>query len=285
VKLFLFFIVAASLTSCGKFQEKFSKINEGFTRVHLDPGEDPLSTMDGGIMIYFINANDAEMGKAFGFTSQGDIIGKSVIVPNGNYRVFALGTTGANVLEGQAKCAKANNGNPVGLVGGTASIALNMTNAGCSFGNDTEFSTINSGNIGNTNFDTLTLGFCTGEAYPSCNLATGSSYRVRLKLLAGTKSGVGDFSVTPSDTLTSGCSPVTSGGGIASTYTAFIGGTLFSPPMEILVFSDSTCSSAPVGSVNLKDGIKKYLSVSSGSSVYLDSGATSNTSYLKFTFP
>ncbi len=282
MKIFLF-LISLFLAGCGKL-ENFARLDDRFTRVYLDA--DPrLVSMDGGLMIYFISTGDPNYGRVFGFPSKGDVVSKSVVVPNGSYRVFFLGTTGANKIEGQAKCGRGNGGNPVLLNGGSTTIGVDMTASACGFGTANEFGLVNSANSGNSNFDTMSFTFCTGTAYPSCNAATGANYRLKLRMLGGTKPGSGSFSANPAESLTSDCSPAMGSGTINSSFIGFTGGNLFSPPMEVLIYNDATCSAGVVGTVNLFDGLKSYLSVASGSNVFVDSPSTNNVTTLKFYFP
>ncbi len=279
----LYWILPLFLLACGKL-EKFARLDEGYTRVYFQ--QDPrLAAMDGGLMVYFVSTADTDSGRAFGFPDKSAALAKSAVVPNGSYRVYFLGTTGTNKFEGQAKCGRGNGGNPISLSGGIVNVNVDLTATNCGFGTDNEFGKINSANSANSNFDTIDFAFCTGSAYPTCNPATLANYRLRLNMLGGVKPGSGSFLPISGESIQSNCTGPTTSGSITSSLIAFTGGTIFSPPMEILIYSDANCSGGVVGKIDLQNGLKGYYNVASGSNVFVDSPSTSNVTSLKFYFP
>lgn len=281
--LFLALPALAMLGGCGKLADKFGRLDEGYTRVYFEGDRSPHAALSGGMMIYFASPAANGGGKAFGFPTAEAVNDKSVIVPNGSYHVYALGIEGGAPLSGQAKCGYGNGGAPVNLSGGATTIFITINTASCAFGTDTPFSTA-AGADGSSDFDNLTFGLCSGPAV-GCSPASGS-YRLKYRLAGGQSFGNGGFIPSDADSLTSGCSNAIASGTITSSFKAFIGNAHFSPPVELQIYSDSTCTSgARVGTVTLYDGLHHYLNVASSSTVAVDSPASAGVTYLKFKFP
>ncbi len=287
MRITLAFVSCAALllfTGCGKFFDKFSRLDSGFTRVNLQSNGDPTATtLSGGFMIYFVRQDVQNTGKVFGFPSEVEANSRTVVLPNGLYRVYAFGFDGSNKLEGQARCGYGNQGTLVALNGSPASvdIALNMTS--CGFGADSPFSFVDGAN--GSNFDQLLISFCNDNAVTcgSPNAMSGSG--IQLRALAGDKMGSNAFGINGADSLTSICSPISSG--TATTNIKLpLGGLMFSPPVQVLIFSSSTCAaSSSVATLTFPDGLKSYLGVATGSSFFLSSPISSSYSTLKIQYP
>lgn len=281
----LLLVLAFALPGCGKFLDKFSRLDEGYTRVELLGDRSPGAALDGGIMVIFGRSGSGNGGNAFGFSSAELANGRSVVVPNGSYKVYAYGADSGGILQGQAKCGLGNGGADVNLSGGSTTVSISLSAANCAFGTTSVFSDADYANIGGTNFDTLNFEFCSTVAYPGCDTVSASTYRVKFRLAGGYSPGSSSFYPSEADSITSACSPAPSSGTITSSFLAFVGADAVSPPAELLIYNDSTCSNGIVGRLALNDGLRHYRSVATGSTVYLYSPASSSTTTLRFKFP
>lgn len=270
------------LTACGKFAEKFSRINGSYTAVHFDHRQNQIlpATVDGGIMIYFIDQVDSSRGFSFGFSSNESVNTKPVLLPNGQYRVYAYGWDGASTLAGQTRCGKGSNGDLITLAGSSTTISLNLDPGNCQFGTANDFGVLYQGAVSDTNYDVMDVAFCTGAAYPSCSAASGGTFYVMAELLGGKKNATNSQTEFTDFTI-SACSAVSGTSSVATGIRLPIGGSSFSPPVRIKVFTNSVCSGTASGTYSFPDGIKGYLSVSSGSSYYVDVPVSSNSFILK----
>lgn len=283
---FVLLAVALTLTGCGKFLEKFSRLDEGYTRVELQGNRNAVATMNGGVMVIFARDGAEDGGSAFGFTSTELAMGRTVVVPNGSYKVYAFGAEHAtNLLEGQAKCGLGNGGSVVSLSGGATTVSITMSAANCAFGTNSVFADPDYVNSGNTNFDTLNLDFCSTQAYPSCDTNASATYSVRFRLSGGHAPAKDVFYPSEADSITSGCSGPAAAGVKSTNFLAFVGSNEISPPAELLIYNDSTCSGAIVGRVPLNDGLRHYRNGVTGSTIYLDSAPSASTTTLRFKFP
>lgn len=273
VLLFIPFIVA-----CGKFADKFSRINGSFTQVHLsDRSRHELTaTVDGGLMIYFVEEGNPHQGRSFGFTSSEAASGASVMLPNGQYRVYAYGWDGASIFTGQARCGRGDNGALITLGGSSTTVTLNMDPAHCQFGTSNAFGAADHAISGNTNFDTMNLEFCTGSPYPSCTVNATGTYYMKAELIGGARGPVGVFSEVPVHTL-SACSATSGSGTFSTSLRLPIGGSVFSPPMKLSFYTASQCTGTASGTYLFMDGIKQYFGASTGTSYVVDVATSSST--------
>src|SRR5690349_17313842 len=90
--------LALLFPGCGKFLDKFSRLDEGYTRVELVGDCSPGAALDGGVMIIFGRTGAGNGGSAFGFISAELAMGRSVVVPNGSYKVLAYAAQDAGIL-------------------------------------------------------------------------------------------------------------------------------------------------------------------------------------------
>lgn len=274
----LFAALASALTGCGKFMDKFSRINGDVTMVHFSSrggGEFQIAgVLTGGLMLYFIDQGDTKKGRAFGFASEDELKNSSVLLPNGTYRVYAYGWDGGQKLAGYSRCALGDGGSDVVLSGAARTVTLTLDMASCQFGSDTEFSMANGADSTAGNFDLFNLTLCDGSAY-SCSGATVGSWYLRAELLGGIKPSDGLFDENATYSIQSDCSSASSSGTINSNVRLPVGGSQFSPPLRIKVFSDSSCTTASA-TFSFLDGIKQYLNAASTSTYILDMPATNS---------
>lgn len=285
-----FIALAILLPGCGKFLDKFSRNEGGFTEVRIANDLGLSATMNGGLMIYFGREGDNQGGFARGFTSSELAQGKSIQLPNGNYKVWAFGSEEgtSKILQGQAKCGIGNGGAVFVLTGGSRTLDINVSAANCAFGTNSPFGDVNTANSGNTNFDTMNFQACSTTAYTTCDTNTGANFRVRLRLLAGEKPpNSAPFVVNAQESLVTSCSSASASGIITSSYLAMSGGEELSPPIELQVYTDPTCSGAIAAKFVFEDGLRHYrlANVSEGALFFMDSPASLNTSTLFFKYP
>lgn len=280
----LLLVLAMALPGCGKFFDKFSRLDEGYTRVELVGDRGPGAALNGGVMVIF-SRSPGDGGSAFGFTSAELAGGRTVVVPNGSYKVMAYGSEegSGKILQGQAKCGLGNGGALVNLSGGGATVSIQMSAANCAFGTNSVFSDEEYTFGGN--LDTLSIQFCNTQVHPGCDNNTGATYRVRFRLVGGHAPSKGTFLPSESDSLTSGCSSAPTSGIIGSSFLAFVGSETLSPPAELLIYSDSTCSGAIVGRIPMNDGLRDYRNSATGSVIRISAPASSNTTYFYIKYP
>lgn len=277
-------MLAPVLTGCGKFADKFSRINGDVTRVHFDNGRrgelHGESVLNGGLMVYFLDVGDMDRGRIFGVAHEDLILQKSFLIPNGQYKVYAYGWAGTNPLEGQVKCGWGDNGQIIALTGATTTVNLLLSASNCSFGGNSDFGVPNAADDpSNTNFDVMSVQLCDGSGYP-CTVSTTGTWYVKAEMMAGVAVPPNQVQLQPEFALSSGCSS----GGTGTISTPFripVGGTGFTPPIRLHVYGNSACSGAASGTYDFMDGIKKFQSVSTGSSYHLEIPATSTYFYLR----
>lgn len=282
--LSLVFFVPA-LVGCGKFADKFSRINGDVTRVYFSSRNDELhgaAVLNGGLMIYFKeNTNDS--GKVFGFSNEDLVNSKSVLLPNGVYKVYAFGWSGSNPLEGQVRCGYGDGGSDLTLSGASRTVNITLNQSNCAFGSAGPFGVANGGNAASaTNFKVLKTQFCTGAAYPSCTAASADGYYLKAELLAGYgANGANSFVEAPDFNITSACSTSSSTSSflLSSFVIPMSPSGYISPPVRLRFYSDSTCSTL-AGTYQFNDGFEKFLSVSSGASYFVDMISASSSYYL-----
>jgi hypothetical protein len=270
---------------CGKFFDKFSRLDEGYTRVELVGDRNPGATLNGGVMVIFARSSD-DGGSAFGFSSAELAGGRTVVVPNGSYKVLAYGAeegTG-KILQGQAKCGLGNGGALVNLSGGGTTVSIQMSAANCGFGTNSVFSD-EEYTFGGSNLDTLSIQFCSTQVHPGCDNNVGATYRVKFRLSGGQAPAKHTFIPSEADSLTSGCSSAPTSGIISSSFLAFVGSETLSPPAELLIYNDGTCSGPIVGRIPMNDGLRDYRNSATGSVIRISAPASSNTTYLYIKYP
>lgn len=271
-------------SSCGKLSEKFGRLeDEGYTRVYLQEAHNPLAaTLTGGLMVYFLKTHNPDDGYAYGFQSEDSAHTKQVLLPNGSYKVYAFGFTGANIGEGQSRCGFGDGGAVINLSGVSRTVTISMDTSNCNFGAAGPFSSA-AGSDTPPYFDALNVTLCSNNPYPGCSAVTSGTYYVKFHLLGGQRPTNGSFIQNSSDTISSACSSVLSGGQVTTNTRIPIGGSVLSPPFSLTFYSDAGCTSPVTGSstFTFPDGMSHYQNVASSSSIWVDVPATSTITYIK----
>jgi hypothetical protein len=207
-------ILALFLSSCGWVDSRFGRLdtNSTVTTFQFDHGSDfSASALElyGYIAIFLVgidgNAYSTNMTLGSKFDSG------SITLPNGNYRVYAVGWDGDNSgactapspcspVQGQARCS--DPGMPsISLAGGSTTVNLTLNTANCSFTGPSVYS---DGQAAEANLKPLNLKLCgSASTLPSCN-TTGSTWDVSMELVVYRKNGA-MFEVIESLTKQIGC--------------------------------------------------------------------------------
>ncbi len=283
--ILMFMVLVAVVAACGRLNEKFGRAETGFTQVTLqrNGGPEPFGLLNGGLMVWFVEANNPTngYGRSFGFPTEDLANGAVVTMPNGAYKVYAVGWQGGSPLSGQARCGVGNSGGILELRGSPSSVGITLNMGNCNFGGSGPFGHPNAADSGVTNFDFWTINLCTGNPYSACTPSTPTNGGFRLRVLGGEKFGAGTFAKVGMDTLSSNCHSFSSGT-ISLSANPVVGYIGLSVPLEIAVYSDSSCSTAPVER-SFPGGLASY--INSGSSAtnapYVDmTAASSSTTYI-----
>jgi hypothetical protein len=177
-----FLLLCLTLSSCGEVKKKYGRLDEPSTLLTLrrDQGEmSGLATLNGKIMVYLLRENDTY---ARSVALNDETHHRAVNIPSGFYRVYAVGWDGApDPMSGNAKCAKANGGNPLLISGNQMTISLPMSQLECGFGTDGPFGPAGDHN-GGSNFKTLKIYACDPSLVDDClgPSLSGKSARVVL---------------------------------------------------------------------------------------------------------
>ena len=131
-------LLAISLSGCGKFFEKFSRLEEGHTVLTIGPVNDPAersAILVRGAMIYIIR-EDATYTTTMALSDELQLANKqSIALPNGRYTFLALGWDGASEMEVSANGLRCEIMNGEFLTGGSRTVQLIMSNTKCGIGN------------------------------------------------------------------------------------------------------------------------------------------------------
>jgi hypothetical protein len=122
--LFVFF------SSCGKFQ----RIEDGgFTTVTFSaPSSLRAAVMPSGILVYAYSQNFVTN---FKISTDADMQGKSITLPNGLYSFYAFGYASGTIMpNADVKCAVLGHAQPIPLNGGARSVSLDLTDSQCAQG-------------------------------------------------------------------------------------------------------------------------------------------------------
>jgi hypothetical protein len=133
ISLGLFCTAIVFFSGCGGFFEKFSRSSGNTTNVHLELNGTPRSqstVINGGLMLYALQAAGAGTAKAIHFSSEQLANGAApLVLPNGHYRFAAVGFTESE-MGGEAKCGLSSP-EVLHLQGGNLTVSLSLSNAGC----------------------------------------------------------------------------------------------------------------------------------------------------------
>ncbi len=280
-------LISFSLIACGKFAEKFSRLRKDYTLVNFSTDRESyesMATQLGGVMVYVVNQTGGAYSVFLGYANE-DLDSATIAIPNGTYKIYAIGYAGSSIGGGQVRCGYGNGGSLVTFNGTAQTVPVNLNQATCSFGSNSDFAwAANANQPSNTNFDSWTINLCSGSAYPSCTAASASSHGVKVTLMAGSGVPSGLGSENTSQSLVSVCRPEASAS--FSFSSSFLNAPIapgFPMPLKIEFYADSSCASTVSRTFSFTNGLRDYLSVSSGSSVYVYSPASSSTTYIDIT--
>lgn len=280
-KLWLLVILFAS--SCGWVDSRFSRIEGGHTEAKFNFGNDgDFSTaaleLYGNIAIYLVGVNGTPYSTNMTLGSKFD--NSSITLPNGSYRVYAIGWEGDNSGactapspcspgQGQVRCS--SDSLPIlNLTGGSASVNLSMSTANCNFTNPTAYTP---GMASATDFKQMGIYLCgPSSTLPgSCN--TPTSRDVSMELVVYQKQN-GEFTVLESLTKKMGCVGSANNGG-AGTAKNFPPGNLASAdrPFAVrfrLFAAGSGCSGTVFQEFLFSEGLTSYAVAPGAANVYFD---------------
>lgn len=204
---FLLLLTLLALTSCGQD----AIVEDGETRVLFRNEDGSRVSLDKGIMIYAHHLGQAKSMVIHGTSIAG--LPPDAFLPNGQYLFYAYGFHGAGIsfgINGGRYCGIANNGNPVGLFGGTTTVNITLAQTDdCPGPFAPNPFRINPG-ASNYNLKGVQIQLCTNNSLGSCSATSTSCYRVELvahkRLIFGPETlGIhGDFTAA---TGTIGVSP------------------------------------------------------------------------------
>lgn len=279
--LCIFSTTISFLAACGKITEKFGRIEQGQSKIEFVVPQDPAAAvLVRGIMIYVYSVNPGGYSTTLKLNSEDDAPNRSLQLPNGLYRILALGWNGASPLAvnpgaGGLRCAYGNGGLPLALNGQSETIQLNMSNDGCGFQNSagtimypadvSSYAFTNGGGI--KSFKVASISFCASGAFTgaagtasSCTTPSstyGSAY-MRVALVGYQRQG-DNIQVKPaSESFLTDCTAAATGvlnmGHIPPGNPNFPG--LFYT--KILIYgADSTCASNPIQVLDFRNGFSR----------------------------
>lgn len=133
LKLFLSTILLlATLTGCGKFAEKFGRLDTSTTEVTIarpktwQPGQQVMVALTGGLLVYAQNVDvDGRRGSVY---MSNEASGVTWSIPTARYRFYVVGYTSTNDLTGTVHCGFSD---PVLLDGSPRTIQLTASSVGC----------------------------------------------------------------------------------------------------------------------------------------------------------
>lgn len=247
MRLFFLFVLF-SLSSCGKFTEKFGRLSgeETAVRFSVEGMNGPTAAL-AGVMVYAVRSSDDRSRGAKYFTSE-SATDVDWMIPNGVYNFYALGYTGAN-MTGAMKCGRAN---LISLAGGSQQVAIEMTHTGqCG---TPPFSPAGYGVASTDSPRTLFLGFCASsggdisitDAFAndcdglSSRPAAGSASSIKIRIEEYAKWDPNQQGVGLSGGISSACA--------AGVYVGSPVTTILTPPygspfvITIFAYSDGACS-------------------------------------------
>lgn len=279
------------LAGCGSYLDRFSRQEEGQTQVTVGDASPQSATLLGGVMLYFVrlqpDGSNGDFGRAVGMSTEDLAAGKIVSLPNGTYKTYGLGFLGPNPLGGAVMCAFGNLGNPLSLFGSNVTVNFTFSYANCSFDAASVFANLNNATSTLTNrFDDLKIHFC-DSTYNGTNCtpnATNTTNGVKIRLLAGLKYTGETFDIFDGESFISNCSGSPAAGSATVGTSIPIGTSTFSPPIEIIIYNDSSCTSIVKRRV-LHGGPEKFLTPPIGSDVLTSTPTSLDWSEVFVTFP
>lgn len=289
MKRLLFFCLF--LVGYGGYLDRFSREEGGQTQVTVGGASPESASLFGGVMLYFLRVHpdgtNGEFGRAVGMSNEDLAAGKAVSLPNGTYKTYGLGFLGPNPLGGAVKCAFGNLGNPLSLSGAAVTITFTFSHANCSFGSASVFANFNNAANSLTNrFDDLKVHFCDATFNGSnCSPnASNTTNGVKIRLLGGFKLAGENFDIFEGESLVSNCSGSPAAGAASVNASIPVGSSAFSPPLEVIIYDDSSCTNVVKRRV-LHGGPEKFLTPPIGSNVLTSTPVSMDWSEVFVTFP
>ncbi len=209
----LFLFAPLLLISCGKFEEKFGRLSGDTTTVHLQAGNaSPLAALElyGRIGVYLVGENGNPFSTNVFLRDRFETV--SLQVPNGSYRIYAVGWDGDNSgacsnpvncspMQSQTRCTPLS-GHLVTLSGGSATVPLVLDDDSCS---PTLNSVFSEGASALTSLKPLHVKLCTSaSSMPSCTGPSSTNYDVKMEAVGYVRTG-GNMQVLENNTFQIGC--------------------------------------------------------------------------------
>lgn len=293
-------VMIFALHSCGLVEDRFGRLPEGSTTTtsFVFDREGDYSTqaleLYGGIAIYLVGTNGNGFSTNLWLRDKFDR--REITVPNGSYRVYAVGWEGDNSgpcatptpcapAQNQARCSDPNMP-VVNMTGGITNVALNMSTGHCDFANPSVFSP---GQATLTNFKSKNLSLCDPSSSPwPANCFTPTPARdVAIELVIYKKNG-GAFTVLEGDTKRLECLNNVSNGASASAVRLPTGNPSHADqPFAVrlrLYGNASGCTGAIFGEYLFGLGLAGYSAAPGIATTKLDylNGGAGNPALLKF---
>lgn len=299
-KFFLLVVLFAS--SCGWVDSRFGRIEGGSTEAsfRFNQGSDfsaQALELYGNIAIYIVGVNGNPYSTNLLLGSKFD--GASITVPNGPYKVFAIGWDGDNggactapspcsPVQGQTRCSEPEVA-PIQFSGGSTTVNLELSSVHCDQATDTVYSPGQT-TPGISELKPLNIKICgAASTLPTCN-TPGSSWDVSMELVVYQKTGTA-LSVIEPLTKQIGCAASVNNAGFATAKNFAPGSASFAEHPFAYRFrvypSGSSCSGTLQAEFLFGEGLANY-AMAPGSSVskfdYYNAGASHAQLYLKGAF-
>lgn len=267
--------VLVVLSACGKFDEKFGRERGGFSKLEISlPKDVRAGDLANGVMVYVYNMAENGFSTTIKFDSEDQASAKTLSLPNGSYRIFAIGWQAGNIFGDSStgpKCGTTPGDLPLSLQGQSASVNLVMTSAGCQFGMpgggllyppSEGYAYSSAVNVRTTQYNFCDDNGTTGTAPTvSCqnpNTAVNGK-DMRVVLLGFTRSGDSWAPLADSEHIYGACSGAIASGIVSVSYlppgnsAPGVKG-LFSSRIEIFA-GGSSCTGTPWKTITFRDGL------------------------------
>lgn len=284
------------ISSCGWVDQRFGRMEGGSTEAHFqfgNGGDFSAQALElyGNIAVYLVGVNGTPYSTNMTLGNKFD--NASITLPNGSYRVYAIGWDGDNSGactapspcspgQGQVRCSSPNL--PVlSLTGGTASVNLTMNTANCDFTIPTAYTP---GMAAATDFKQMGVYLCgPSSTLPgSCN--TPTTRDVSMELVVYQKQN-GSFTVIESLTKKMGCIGGANNGGTGTAKNFPVGNPSANDrPFAVrfrLFASGSGCSGTVYQEFLFSEGLTSYAVAPGAANAYFDyvNGGWGSQSVLK----
>lgn len=234
-----------------------------------DPSVRLMTPVLGGRAIVYFVSTDGNYARAIGLLNEEDQ--RTVSIPNGSYKVYAIGWVDPmDPMDSQAKCDTANGGNPITFGGGEKVIQFDLSVAKCQFGTTTHFG--NGTDHATGNFRNVEVYICNAGPTDGCPGNNLSGYSTRIFLYEYERNG-NSYSIDKNNSLRSVCADFS-----ASNNVTLIG---YPPPgadhaLAVAVFSGASCPGNPVRTYEFLKGMSNA-SATLGAGIALKTLVSSTT--------